>query len=128
MSRPYERLWTLLEATLPSPEAFQQKVDMLSGPELVALYADTIDASGELRGHAADQDALADWILGQGFEVWSAAREADEATLAARGGLPSRWKDKTPPMAASFSAAYARRFDGDEFFDLVDDELEQRNG
>ena len=49
MSRPYERLWALIEASMPNPDRFAAMVDELSEGQLVECYADVIDASGEVR-------------------------------------------------------------------------------
>ena len=140
VTRPYDRLWSFLDATAPNPQAFLAKVETLTGPELVALYTDTIDASGELPARVAglsddEREDLADWLLGQGYEVWKAACDADEVAMTAhfddfsaeQDGDLRRWKGATPPVAPSFYGSFSRRFGADDFFDLVDEELERRN-
>lgn len=150
MSRPYERLWSLIAAAFPKAGAFKKHVDKLSGPDLVTLYADCIAASDEVRPKYEgpfvpeldgclsedDMEDLTDWILGQGYDVWLKARAADDAALVAqyqamqaeRDGDGGRWKGETPPIAPAFFGSYARRFDQKQFLDLVEAELDSRVG
>ena len=150
MSRPYEPLWTLIDACMPDPGLFKAKVDELGVDELIKRYADVVDASSEVREkwegpYIPDLDAclsedscedFSDWVVGQGHEYWAAARGRDDAALAAmfaenvreRSSKRGRWSGETPAIGPAFYNSYDERFDNDEdqFLDAVDAELEAR--
>jgi hypothetical protein len=150
MSRAYERLWGLIEASLPDPGRFAALVDELDEEGLIELHADVIDARSEVRDKwegpyipelngCLSEDScedFTDWVVGQGYAYWSAARERDDAALAAlwaesvreRGGEAGRWNGRTPAIGPAFYASFDARFDNDEFEFLegVEAELEAR--
>lgn len=150
MTRPYERLWSLLESSERDPDRFEALVAKLDADELVKCYADVIDASGDVRpkwegplvpdlGGCLSEDAtedLTDWIVGQGYDVWAKACGADDEALvvlfeeASRervGDDEGRWGGRrTPPIGPAFYASYVRRFDEDDFWDALEAELDSR--
>jgi hypothetical protein len=150
MSRPYERLWALIEASMPNPDRFAAMVDELSEAQLVECYADVIDASGEVREkwegpYIPDLEAclsedscrdLTDWVVGQGHEYWSNARGRDDEALAAmfaenlreRTGAHGRWNGETPAIGPAFYNSFDERFDDEDcqFLDAVEAVLDAR--
>ncbi|MBZ5715907.1 hypothetical protein [Nannocystis pusilla] len=150
MTRAYAHLWELLDASMPDPDRFAALVAEQSAEQLVALYADVVDASSEVRDkwegpYIPELDAclsedscedLTDWIVGQGHDYWSRARGADDEALAAmwqEAGREDeagrgRWNAETPAIGPSFYDSYARRFDDEDgqFLDAVEAELEAR--
>jgi hypothetical protein len=150
MIRPYERLWTLIEASMPDPGRFTALVGELGAEQLIALHADVIDARSEVRekwegpyipdleGCLSEDSCedFTDWVVGQGYEYWRAARGRDDEALAGmfaedvreRSHKRGRWHGATPAIGPAFYASFDARFDNDkyQFLDAVDAELEAR--
>lgn len=150
MSRPYERLWALIEASMPDPERFKALVGDLNAEQLIELHADVIDARSEVRekwegpyipdlAACLSEDScedFTDWVVGQGHAYWSAARGRDDDALAVmfaedvreRSSKRGRWHGETPAIGPALFNSFDARFDNDEFqfLDAVDAELEAR--
>lgn len=149
MSRPYERLWALIEASMPNPARFKALVNELSAEQLVECYADVIEASGAVRDKwegpyipdlktCLSEDSceeFTDWVVGQGHEYWSNARGRDDEALAAmfeehdrETGKRGRWKGKTPAIGPAFYVSFNARFDNkaSQFLKAVDAVLDAR--
>lgn len=135
---------------MPDPRRFEALVGELSAQELVERHADVIDARAEVRdkwegpyipelGACLSEDScedFTDWVVGQGYEYWAAARGADDEALARmfaedvreRGHKRGRWHGETPAVGPALYASFDARFDNDElqFLEAVDAALAAR--